>query len=125
MGLLGKFWRRRRKNTRVSARLMVLITVHEGDEWMCRAEDVSETGVRIDLSEVPTIADLTGENREVRVSLVPREGEEPIQLVAELIWTDPDEEGTRTSGWMFCEYPGDARGRLLKLVQEIEERDGS
>ena len=124
MGILGKFWRRRRKYTRISARILVLVKAQEGDDRMCRTEDVSETGLRIDISEFPAIADLTGGNREVRIGIVSGEGEEPIQLVAEPIWTTKSEHGTRMSGWMFCEYPGDTRERLLKLIQEFRARGG-
>jgi hypothetical protein len=116
MRLLRRLFRKKRDNDRVDVALGIQVEVKDGEPKQYRTEDLSETGLRMDISGVSSLAELTGGHRDVGLGIVLDDGEEPARVVAEPIWTRRREDGGQSSGWMFSQYLSNARARLAAFI---------
>ena len=117
MGLLKRLFGKGRRGERLEVRLSVLMKTTGGEEKTLWTEDLSETGLRMNITEVRSLSDLTGGGRDIRLGLVLDQSGDPAYLIAEPIWTKRVEDGTQPSGWMFRQYERDARQRLADFIR--------
>ena len=87
MRLFRKLFGKERRCDRVEIGVDVLIEVKEGEPRKYRSEDLSETGLRLDISGVASLAELTGGYRDVGLAILLDGKENPARVVAEPIWT--------------------------------------
>ncbi|MEE8410041.1 MAG: hypothetical protein V3T05_10570 [Myxococcota bacterium] len=59
-----------RRNERVDIAVDVLVEVKDGEPKQYRTEDVSDTGLRMDISGVVSLAELTGGYRDVGLAIL-------------------------------------------------------
>lgn len=118
MQLLRKLFGKQRGRERLMIELPVLIGGSGGDENRFMTADLSETGLRMDITGVASPSDLTRGSRSVALAIVLAEDQDPVNVYAELIWTKSEEDGKQFTGWMFCDYPGDSRDRLAEFIRE-------
>lgn len=97
-------------------RVPVHVEVGGGEAKVCSSEDLSVSGLRMDITGVASLSELTGGRRDVplRIAL---DREDPVRVVAEAIWTARREDGGQSSGWMFCAYQNGARERLAAFIE--------
>ncbi len=117
MGLMRWLFGKGRRGERLDVRLSVLMKTTGGEEKTLRTEDLSETGLRMNITEATSLSDLTGGGRDVRLGLVFDQNGDPAYVIAEPIWTKRIEDDTQSSGWMFRQYEGDARQRLADFIR--------
>ena len=126
MRLLRWVFGKERRSERVDIAVDVLVEVKDGEPKQYRTEDVSDTGLRMDISGVVSLAELTGGYRDVGLAILIGGTENPVRVVAEPIWTRRREDGGQSSGWMFSQYIGDAKDRLASFVgSQPESGDGA
>jgi hypothetical protein len=65
---------------------------------------------------VASLAELTGGYRDVGLAILIGGDEGPARVVAEPIWTRRRDDGGQSSGWMFSQYVGNAKDRLMAFV---------
>ncbi|MDP6778628.1 MAG: PilZ domain-containing protein [Candidatus Latescibacteria bacterium] len=118
MQLLRKLFGKQRGRERLTIELPVLVDGAGEGENRFMSADLSETGLRMDITEVASPGDLTRGSRSVGLSIVLAEDQDPVKVRGELIWTKRDEDGKQFSGWMFCDYPDDSRDRLAEFIRE-------
>ena len=116
MGFLRRILGKHRRHDRLDIRLSVRVETEVGNGKEFWTEDISASGLRMDISPLSSVGDLTGGLREVWLSITLNQDDEPVQVSAEPIWTTGGERDGHSSGWMFCKYRGDARDRLAALV---------
>ena len=116
MSWIRKLFGKDRRKLRIDVELPGMVETG-GDQKICRSQDLSESGLRMDIAAVPSLAALTGGNRDVILGIVIREDEEPVQVLAEPIWTGKKEGGVQSSGWMFCEFTPGSKERLVKYIK--------
>ncbi len=116
MSWIRKLFGKDRQKLRIDVELPVMVETG-GEQKICRTQDLSESGLRMDIAEVPSLSELTGGNRDVSLGIVIREDEEPVQVLAEPIWTGKKEGGVHSSGWMFCEFTPLSKERLVKYIK--------
>ncbi|MDA0745160.1 MAG: PilZ domain-containing protein [bacterium] len=116
MGLLGRIFGRRRRSQRLVVDLPVILDTQNGEKATGRTQDLSESGLRMDITQVSSITDLTGGHRDVGLDIVLGPNEAPVRVMAEPIWTVRQEDGTQSSGWMFCDFLNGSRERLAAFI---------
>ncbi len=124
MRLLRRLFGKERRCDRVDISVDVEVEVKNGEPRQFQSEDLSETGLRLDISGVSSLAELTGGHRDVGLGIFVGEDQARARVVAEPIWTRRREDGGQSSGWMFSQYIGDARERLGDFVTSRSEPDG-
>ena len=122
MGILRRIWGRQRRKERVRIRLPVLVETREGQVLKMWTLDLSESGLRMDITDSASLSDLTWGNRDVEVGIVVDEAQDPIQVLAEPIWTTRNEDGTLASGWMFGRFRGEGQGRLASFLRSYQSK---
>ena len=116
MSWIRKLFGKDRRKLRIYVELPVMVETG-GEQKICRTQDLSESGMRMDIAEVPSLSELTGGNRDISLGILIREDEEPVQVLAEPIWTGKKEGGILSSGWMFCEFTPGSKERLVKYIK--------
>jgi hypothetical protein len=116
MSFIRKLFGRDRRKLRLDVELPVRVEAC-GEQKTCKTLDLSESGLRMDISELPSLSELTGGNRDVRLGIVISEDEDPVEILAEPIWTGKKEGGVHSSGWMFCEFMPGSKERLVKYIK--------
>jgi hypothetical protein len=125
MRLLRRMFGKERRSDRVDIAVDVQVEVKDGDPKQFRSEDLSATGLRMDISGVASLAELTGGYRDVGLAILIGGEDGPARVVAEPIWTRRREDGGQSSGWMFSQYVGDAKDRLDEFVDSHPGSEGA
>jgi hypothetical protein len=125
MRLLRRVFGKERRSERVDIAVDVQVEVKDGEPRRYRTEDLSETGLRMDISGVASLAELTGGYRDVGLAILIDGDENPVRVVAEPIWTRRREDGGQSSGWMFSQHIGDGRDRLASFIASQPGADGA
>jgi hypothetical protein len=120
MGILRRLIGKRRKGKRVRIKLPVTVEAASVEGETFWTEDLSESGLRMQIPEASSLSDLTGSHRDVGFRITLREDEEPVRMMAEPVWTARMDDGKQASGWMFCSYQGDSRERLVAFIEDHE-----
>jgi len=122
-----RFWKqlfgKRRRPLRAQIRLPVRVDTEVENGRVFWTEDLSVGGLRMDISEVSALGDLTRGLREVGLSIELDPGQPPVETVAEPVWTTRAEGERLSCGWMFCRYQGNARERLTAFI-EMQRKAG-
>ena len=120
MDILRRLLGKRRVSDRLEVELPVVIMVApDGKEIICCSKDLSPTGLKLDISSVPNLSELTGGHRDLPMQIKFEGEEEPIRVISQPIWTE--RHGDRMlSGWMFSDYQGDAKERLMGFVEDYD-----
>ena len=116
MSFIRKLFGRDRRKLRIDVELPVRVEVG-GEQKTCKTQDLSESSLRMDIAEVPSLSELTGGNRDVRLGIVISEDEDPVEILAEPIWTGKKEGCVHSSGWMFFEFTPGSKERLMKYIK--------
>ena len=112
MNFLSKLFSRRREHSRVDARLRVTIGTQGEHYW---TQDISLVGIRMEIGRQLTLADVTGGNREVPLSIELPE-DHTIEVFGEPIWAVRMDDGQLSTGWMLSRFERDAEARLEAFV---------
>ena len=117
MNFLRRIFKKHRRYERLEVRLPVRMGTRaaEGQEFW--TEDLSEGGLRMDITGDASLGELMGGHRDVELRIPLEEGSEPVRVMAEPVWTLRTEDNRLSSGWVFCRYYGDAQERISARIQ--------
>ena len=112
MNFLSRIFSRRRVHPRVDARLRLTIGTHEEHYW---TQDISLVGIRMAIGRQLSLADLTGGNREVPLS-IELQDDCIIKVFGEPIRVVRMDDSRLSTGWMLSRFEGDAETRLEAFI---------
>jgi hypothetical protein len=114
LGFLSKLFGKKRRDSRIDARLRVTIGTSDSAYW---TEDVAVGGIRMNIGKQLSLGDLTGGSRDVLITIEIEPDSEPVKAYGEPIWTVRTEDGQLSTGWMFSRYEGDGKERLDAFIE--------
>ena len=116
MNFLSRIFSRRRVHPRVDARLRVTTGPHEERYW---TQDISLVGIRMAIGRQLSLADPTGENREVPLS-IELPDDHIIKVFGEPIWVVRMDDGQLSTGWVFSRFESEAETCLEAFVASYD-----